>query len=119
MKVVLWDRNLITAQRIRSLLAERGVEVKVLSSYQAVEDFLKEVGDAAVFVNLEALTQEDALINIKRTYPHVKLVGYCGHKNVSLQEKAKSMGVDLVVPNSVITMQPYEVLKKVLPGIWL
>ena len=42
----------------------------------------------------------------------IKVVGYCGHKNVELIKKAKENGADEVVPNSYVAGNIREIIEK-------
>ncbi|AAC07860.1 hypothetical protein [Aquifex aeolicus] len=98
MKVFLYDTNLILASRVRSLLSSQGFEISD-----------KEEACAGV-VNLESPKGLEVVKELKEKGK--KVVGYCGHKNVPLIQKAKELGVDEVIPNSQVVTSLGEILKK-------
>lgn len=96
MKVLLMEKNLILLSRIRSSLM--GHEVKVGTEYN---------GEEVVLINIEQFPPEK-IADFKAL--NVKVIAYCGHKNLDLINKARELGADLVVPNSQI-VQAGELLK--------
>ncbi len=103
MKVLLSDSNLITASKVASLLKIAGWEVLSASRWDKAKEILDENPDINVaIINLEGFDGEKLLENLKTHFPDVKVVAYCGHKNIDLQQKAESLGAEIVVPNSMI-----------------
>jgi len=115
MKILLSDSNLITSSKISSLLKSQGWEVHTASRWNKAKEILKENPDIKVaVVNLEGFGGIEILENLKREYPEIKVIAYCGHKNVNLQERAKELGAEIVVPNSVAVSSMVELVNKVL-----
>ncbi len=113
MKVLLVDSNLITSLRIAGSLKSSGFEVIKGSSFENLKDVLKDIKFAVI--NLEAPEGIKVLENLKREFPEIKVVAFCGHKNIKLQEEAKKHGADIIVPNSVIVSQLPEIIKRLQP----
>lgn len=115
MKVLLSDSNLITSSKISSLLKSQGWEVYTASRWNKAKEIIKENPDIEVaIVNLEGFGGLELLENLKREYPEVKVIAYCGHKNISLQERAKELGAQIVIPNSVAVSSIVELVSKIL-----
>ncbi len=112
MKVLLSDSNLITSSKVAALLRSAGWEVLSASRWSKAEEVLRENPDVSVaLINLEGFGGEEVLENLSREYPGVKVLAYCGHKNIQLQSKARSLGVQ-VVPNSVVVSQAVQLVKE-------
>ncbi len=91
MKVFLYDTNLILSSRIKSQL--RNLNAELVKK----EDVGK---DTVALINLEAPKALELIKELKEK--GAKVIGYCGHKNLTLIEEAKKLGVDEVVPNSSV-----------------
>ncbi len=101
MKVFLYDTNLILSSRISSQIKSLG--------YELVEkDNAREA--CVALVNLEGPKGLEVLKELKEK--GVKVVGYCGHKNLPLIQKAQELGADLVVPNSQVAANLKEILER-------
>ncbi|WP_448587679.1 hypothetical protein [Thermocrinis sp.] len=87
MKVLIMEKNLILASRIKNSLT--GLNARVGESFEDEE---------VVFINIETFSPE--LIDQLKKRGAKKVIAYCGHKRTELMEKAKEYGADLVVPNS-------------------
>ena len=107
MRVILFDKNLITSSRIKSSLTSAGFEV-VLGGDPSE---LKEGETLVALVNAESPGWEDFLRSIKDKNPEVKAIAFCGHTNRELQERAIRAGADAVVPNSVAVTDPVSALR--------
>ncbi|GAB6065442.1 hypothetical protein JCM9492_05340 [Aquifex pyrophilus] len=91
MKVFLYDTNLILSSRIKSQLKNLNAELVKK----------EDVGeDTVALINLESPKAFEVLKELKEK--GAKVIGYCGHKNISLIEEARKLGADEVVPNSRI-----------------
>ena len=112
MKVLLSDSNLITSSKVSSLLKSRGWEVLTASRWGKAKEVLDSNPDVKVAViNLEGFGGLELLENLKRERPEVKVLAYCGHKNVQLQARAKELGAEVVVPNSVVVSSAVELVE--------
>ncbi len=112
MKILLSDSNLITSSKVASLLKSQGWEVLSASRWSKAKELIENNSEVAVAViNLEGFGGEELLENIKKEKPDIKVVAYCGHKNLNLQQKAKELGAEVVVPNSVIVSQVVDIVK--------
>ncbi len=100
MKVFVYDTNLILSSRIKSQIKNLGYEVANSEDNEA----------CLALINLESPKGLETLKNLKEK--GIKVVGYCGHKNIELIKKAKETGVDEVVPNSYIAGNLKEILEK-------
>ena len=115
MKVVLIDGNLMMSSKVSSILRGLGIEVEKALGWNRIEELLSKGNFSAVFINLEASPSALNLIKrIKENSPEVKVIGYCGHKNVELQRSALSSGADLVVSNGQMVSDPRSVLREAL-----
>ncbi len=115
MKVLLSDPNLITSSKITSLLKSQGWEVLTATRWNKAKAILKENTNVKVAViNLEGFGGEELLENLKREYPDIKVIAFCGHKNIQLQQRAKELGAELVVPNSAIASSAPQLVKQVI-----
>ncbi len=101
MKVFLYDTNLILSSRISSQIRSLGYEL-------VGKDKAEEA--CVALVNLEGPKGLEILKELKGK--GVKVVGYCGHKNVQLIRKAQELGADLVVPNSQVVGNLQEILEQ-------
>ena len=114
MKILLCDSNLITASKVGSLLRSQGWEVFSASRWNKAKEILEENADVSIaFVNLEGFGGEEVMENIKKEFPQIKVVAYCGHMNIQLQDKARQLGADMVVPNSSVASQAHIIAKEV------
>ncbi len=114
MKVLLSDSNLITSSKVSSLLKSQGWEVFTASRWNKAKEILEANQDIeAAVINLEGFGGIELLENLKRERPDIKVVAYCGHKNIQLQTRAKELGAETVVPNSVIVSSVVELVKGV------
>ncbi len=86
MRVLLLENNLMMLSRIRASL--QGYEVHANKDYE---------GEEVALINLEAFPVEKVR-ELKQKGAYV--IGYCGHKNTPLMEKARQAGADAVIPNS-------------------
>ena len=101
MKVFLYDANLILSSRLSNQIKNAGYELVDKES----------IGEACIaIVNLESPEGLDILTELKEK--GIKVVGYCGHKNLTLIQKAQRLGADLVVPNSQIIENLRDILEK-------
>ena len=98
MKVLVLEKNLILLSRIKNVL--KAFQVSTNREY---------TDEDVVLINLEA-NPVSMVKDLKDK--GAKVIGYCGHKNVELIEKAKSYGADLVVSNSQI-IHADQILKSV------
>lgn len=114
MKVILCDSNMITSSKIAGLLRSSGYEVLTSNSHQKVSDLIGEAGVIAVIINLEGFGSKEMLEEIKEVKRNLPVIAFCGHKNTRLQEYARKMGADLVVPNSRITSEAPQILESIL-----
>ncbi len=108
MKVLLVDGNMMTSSKIASLLRSSGYEVLTSKDREDLRNV------KVALVNLEAFGGEKALEDLKRNYPHMKVIAYCGHKNTDLKIRAKELGADLVVPNSRIVVEAPDLIRSLL-----
>jgi len=115
MKILLSDSNLITSSKIVSQLKALGWEVYTASRWGRAREVLRENPDIKVAViNLESFGGVEFLESLKQEYPGVKTVAYCGHRNSGLQKKAKELGAEVVVPNSVAVSSIVDLIKSFL-----
>ena len=115
MKVLLSDSNLITSSKIASLIRSAGWEVLSASGWRKAEEVLKENPNVKVAViNLEGFGGVEVLENLKRNFPEVKVVAYCGHKNLTLRSRASDLRAEFVVPNSVIVSQVVQLIGELI-----
>ncbi|WP_448584023.1 hypothetical protein [Thermocrinis sp.] len=89
MKILIMEKNLLLASRIKNSLM--GLEVRVGEDFQ---------DEQVVFINVEGF--DPSLIKEIKKKGAKKVIAYCGHKRTDLIQKAKENGADLVVPNSKI-----------------
>ena len=113
-KVLLIENNLILSSRISSAVKAEGYELKVAQGQPNLEALLGDFKPDMVLINLELPQGVELVRKLKESFSEVPVVGYCGHKNLSLQEDAKGAGADLVVPNSAIASQTAEILSRFL-----
>lgn len=102
MKVFLYDTNLIISSKIKNQLKALGVQ---LVNRENVDE------DCIALVNLESPKGLEISKELKEK--GIKVIGYCGHKNLSLMQEAKNLGVDLVVPNSQVVANLANILHEV------
>jgi len=102
MKVFLYDTNLIISSKIKNQLKALGVQ---LVNRENVGE------DCIALVNLESPKGLEISKELKEK--GIKVIGYCGHKNLSLMQEAKNLGVDLVVPNSQVVANLANILHEV------
>ncbi|HIQ49144.1 MAG TPA: hypothetical protein EYH58_05905 [Aquifex aeolicus] len=102
MKVFLYDTNLIISSKIKNQLKALGVQ---LVNRENVDE------DCIALVNLESPKGLEISKELKEK--GIKVIGYCGHKNLSLMQEAKNLGVDLVVPNSQVAANLANILHEV------
>lgn len=102
MKVFLYDTNLIISSKIKNQLKALGVQ---LVNRENVGE------DCIALVNLESPKGLEISKELKEK--GIKVIGYCGHKNLSLMQEAKNLGVDLVVPNSQVAANLANILHEV------
>ncbi|MFN7064623.1 MAG: hypothetical protein ACK4OF_00525 [Aquificaceae bacterium] len=94
------EKNLLLLSRIRVSL--EGYQVRVGGEYG---------GEEVVMINLEQFSPE-TIKSLKAL--GARVVAYCGHKNLELMNIARSMGADMVVPNSQM-VRVKDLLLKFLP----
>jgi len=112
MKILLSDSNLITSSKVSSLLKSQGWEVLSANRWNKAKEILEANPDVSVAViNLEGFGGMELLENLKKERSDIKVVAYCGHKNLQLQSRAKELGAETVVPNSVIVSSVVELVK--------
>ena len=102
MKVFLYDTNLVISSKIKNQLKALGVQ---LVNRENVDE------DCIALVNLESPKGLEISKELKEK--GIKVIGYCGHKNLSLMQEAKNLGVDLVVPNSQVAANLANILHEV------
>jgi DNA-binding NarL/FixJ family response regulator len=114
MKVLLSDSNLITSSKIASQLKAQGWEVFSASRWKKAKDILTSNPDIGVAViNLEGFGGMEVLENLKKERQDIRVIAYCGHKNIRLQERARNVGIEAIVPNSVAVSSIVDLIKKV------
>jgi len=89
MKILIMEKNLLLASKIKNSLA--GLDVRVGEDFQ---------NEQVVFINVESF--DPSFIKEIKEKGGSKVIAYCGHKRADLIQKAKENGADLVVPNSKI-----------------
>lgn len=107
-KVVIFDKNLITSSRVANAVRSCGFEVERFDMTMTSSDGS---GERVFVINLESPGGIDILKKIKGLEPSPKVVAYCGHKNTDLIERARELGADLVVPNSAIVSRICELIR--------
>ncbi|HID66089.1 MAG TPA: hypothetical protein EYP32_04445, partial [Aquificaceae bacterium] len=93
---------LIISSKIKNQLKALGVQ---LVNRENVDE------DCIALVNLESPKGLEISKELKEK--GIKVIGYCGHKNLSLMQEAKNLGVDLVVPNSQVAANLANILHEV------
>lgn len=113
MKVLLSDSNLITSSKVGSILKSKGLEVLSATSWKKAKELIEDNPDVEVAViNLEGMRGIEVLEGVKKEFPGIKVIAYCGHKNIHLQQKARELGAEAVVPNSVIVTQVVDIISQ-------
>ncbi|MEN3034568.1 MAG: hypothetical protein ABDH18_06235 [Aquificaceae bacterium] len=90
-KVLLMEKDLLLASRIKSALKD--FEVRVGDSYS---------GEDIVIINIESFD----ISNVKDLGEKSTVIGYCSHVKTDLMQRAKQEGATLVVPRSQIAKDP-------------
>ncbi len=109
-KVALVENNLILSSRIVASLKALGYEVKTVQRWKSLSELLGEFSPDIVMINLEGIEGVEVLKKLREMDSQIPVVAYCGHKNIQLQEEARNLGANLVVPNSAVATQLSEVL---------
>ncbi len=104
--VVLIEDDLFFSSKIENLLKSSSYEIHTFSKTENALDSLKENIPDLILINL-ASSNLNALnviseIKTKGNLKTIPLIGYCGHTQKELIEKALKLGCDKVLPNSVM-----------------
>ena len=105
-QIVLVEDDLFFSSKIENILKNSEFDLKILSKKTEALKYLRENPTGLVLINLAShgLNPLDLISEIK-TNPELKtipILGYCGHTRKELIVKARNLGCDKVVPNSVI-----------------
>ncbi len=114
-KVLIIDDNMIMSSKINNILKSNNFNTRTLPFMKVnFLEKIKEFEPDIIFINLEAKTYDPlSIINdTKQLYPNTKIIGYAGHKNKELMEKAKNLKADFAVANSKVIS--WEKMEKVL-----
>ncbi len=111
--VLILDDNLFFASKIYGQLRKEGIECRVVSHFaeSGLSGLLRE--SELVIINLNA-REVDFLKVIAQinSSTSLKILGFCGHGETQLKQKAEEAGCDWVVPNSVVTNKLVRFLKQ-------
>jgi CheY-like chemotaxis protein len=113
-RVILLEGNLIMSSKIVSLLRSLGYDVKTVQRWKALEGLLEEVKPKLVLINIEGIEGIEPLRKLKESKPEIPVVVYCSHRNTELQEEARRLGAEAVVPNSLVVSGLGEIVGRLI-----
>ena len=113
-KIVIIDENMILSSKLRTISKNQGYEPSVISFVKPnTIEKIKELNPKYVLVNLESRANNVFEIIKELKENGFKIIGYCGHTNVQLAQRAKDEGVNFVATNSSIVSHFDEIIKAV------
>jgi hypothetical protein len=113
-RLLAFEPDILFSSRIESVSHKLGITVKVVTS---IDELMKELADStltALTLNLDALQGKiDELKGImgEKSFP---VFGYYSHVNIALADKAKGLGIEIVLPRGAFVAQFEKVLERVL-----
>lgn len=101
--VLVWDDNLFFASKIGGQLQREGIEFNMISACTESElsEYLVDRGLVIINLNSRGFDSLTAISQIKKL-SKAKILGFCGHGEHQLKQRAEEAGCDWVVPNSVV-----------------
>jgi len=105
-QIVLVEDDLFFSSKIENILQNSEYDLKIFPRGIEALKSLRENPAVLILINLasHSLNPLDLISEIKAD-PDLKtisILGYCGHTQKELIEKARNLGCDKVVPNSVM-----------------
>jgi len=105
-QIVLIEDDLFFSSKIENILKNSEFSLLIFHKHTEALNYLKENPLSLVLINLAShnLNPLDLVSEIKadRILNAILILGYCGHTQKELIEKAQKSGCDKVVPNSVM-----------------
>ena len=115
-KIVLIENNLIFSQKIAANLKGLGYAVQVEQSFDSVR-VEAETGISAIIVDLAARGMDGlGMVKNIKSAPEtaaIPVIGFCGHAEKELMEKATANGCEIVTTNGKITSDLPALLNKI------
>ncbi len=104
--IVLIEDDLFFSSKIENLLKSSNYEIHTISKTEGLLDSLKQDIPDLILINLASsnLNPLSIIPEIKNqlNLRSIPLIGYCGHTQKELIEKAQRLGCEKVLPNSVM-----------------
>ncbi|OGC78676.1 MAG: hypothetical protein A2145_06995 [candidate division Zixibacteria bacterium RBG_16_40_9] len=116
--IVLIEDDLFFSSKIENLLKSSNYEIHTISKTEGLLDSLKQDIPDLILINLASsnLNPLSIIPEIKNqlNLRSIPIIGYCGHTQRELIEKALKLGCDKVLPNSVIVSTLPKLLNQIL-----
>lgn len=105
-RIILIEDDLFFSSKIENILKKSEYDLKIFPRGIEALKSLRENPTVLILLNLASrnLNSLDLISEIKAD-PNLKtipILGYCGHTQKELIEKARNLGCDKIVPNSVM-----------------
>ena len=109
-RIVAYMDDLFFQMKLAETAKHLGLEVKVATTAGSLLELL-EPPPELVIVDLNARSRPlDAMQQLRRLQPNLRVIGFLSHVQTGLAEEAKSAGFDEVMPRSKFSMNLPEIL---------
>jgi hypothetical protein len=115
-ELIVLEPDLFFSSRIESISAKLGIEIRILTSLQDLRAALSVESPKVLVVNLDALAAELETLGKLTDEKSFKIVGYYSHVNTKLDEEARKIGADLVLPRRTFVTKMQDVLSGLMSG---
>lgn len=117
-QIVLIEDDLFFSSKIENILKNSEFVIKTFSKKTKALNYLKDNPAGLILINLASHSLNPLkLISEIKADPDLKsipILGYCGHTQKELIEKARNLGCHKVVPNSAIVLTLTKLLNHLL-----
>lgn len=110
--VLVYEPDLLFSSRIESVGAKFGLEVRTVTTTNALRESLKGILPKLLLVNLDALDERHESSKELVSPGSCRLIGYYSHVETESAEEALKSGFELVVPRRAFTVKLNEIFAK-------
>jgi hypothetical protein len=112
-QILVYEPDLLFSSRIESTGERFGLEVKTMTTMNAVRDSLRAGLPKLLVVNLDVLEERhESLMELVHT-GNCKSLGYYSHVNANFAEEALRSGFEIVIPRRALAVKLVEIFAKV------
>ncbi len=111
--VLVYEPDLLFSSRIESVGAKFGLEVRTVTTANALREGLKGVLPKLLLVNLDALDERHESLKELVSPGSCRLLGYYSHVDAESAEEALRSGFELVIPRRAFAVKLNEIFAKV------